>query len=533
MINQDQKKLSAYADIRRVSNQYVQKFLRTGEFDWQLADGIKANGYSGGADGCFYVNYKKNHQNYNKNDQFKLHVAINDLNNINGNMDENLEKGYNIADRVLRENLVSIYKVELPGLSLDRSNRPGDNLLDKAGRLMCQARKQITIYSEADKERLALKDWMRLLDEMTLTFIDQEVEPKPRLMGEHDVCVKGSMYITYRSESLIREYGGRYYLIKQGIKKDPLHELRLSDCFYLRLLEELKRDAVLTADSIMHIVEESLQKGWVTADGLNRVIAHIQSNKWFGKRHPLDQQLLIGTLQSAQKDLKINKNDEASAIAEYEVYTGFSQAAAEYNQLITDVCEKIKLLGYKELGDLQEQRASSELIWWLSYNKLWEEEISKKLSCDLIELRNQPLPAGVFLVKHDAAKIAALTSPLAIKNYIAEAASVNDLLQYDAATIERMHLHIEAAISICEKIHNKNDLIREAGQLLAAGQVVIMTYLSRKNKLLEVFNFDKTQLITWLNEYQILDLHKQQIIVNFESEQNRLAEEIEAQSFGF
>lgn len=144
------------------------------------------------------------------------------------------------------------------------------------------------------------------------------------------------------------------------------------------------------------------------------------------------------------------------------------------------------------------------------------------------------MPPGVFLVKHDVAKIAALTSPQAIDNYITGAININDLLQYDAKTIEYMQLekHTEIAIKIGEKIHNKNDLIREAGHLSAVDQVIIMTYLSSKNRLLEVFNFDKTQLVNWLNEHQILNLSKQEIIINFEGAQYELAEEIEAQSFG-
>lgn len=40
---------------------------------------------------------------------------INDLDNKIGSMSLNLAKGYDIADRILRQNRVLYYKVELPG----------------------------------------------------------------------------------------------------------------------------------------------------------------------------------------------------------------------------------------------------------------------------------------------------------------------------------------------------------------------------------------------------------------------------------
>lgn len=52
-------------------------------------------------------------------------------------MDENLAKGYDIVDHVLHENLVSLCKVELPGLKLDEVDE-----------IPCQTRKLITDVCE-------------------------------------------------------------------------------------------------------------------------------------------------------------------------------------------------------------------------------------------------------------------------------------------------------------------------------------------------------------------------------------------------
>lgn len=388
-----------------------------------LQTAIKAGEYSGALMESFYdISINEKPELKKPLNNFKMHIAINDV--YNEFKDPNLERGYNITDQILRNNRVFHYKVVCPGIKIDQHP---DQLY--------QARKQVTVYSGEEGCNRSLAEWERVMDEITLAFIDQGIEPKPELIGEQDVRVKGSKYITYRCDKkydvilelrrikgneneLERGFGCPYKDIEKSV--DPLQGMRLSDTTYKKILDVVNKVAVShiskTAEfgiivAIGNIIRESVKQDGIREANIKRMYEHVVNNTHID----LDKRKIIVRALLMQVPIKENasNDDISSQISNYETYTSYSKAAAEYNQLILDVCEKIK-----ENGKLpywlsnEDKKLYSVALQWQEMNSQWESRHKKFIN-------SQP------------DKVAVLTSNDAIKAYKDRMTTIANLVKHD------------------------------------------------------------------------------------------------------
>lgn len=341
--------------------------------------------------------------------QFKLHIAINDTQNLPGKMDPNLELGYNIADQILRQYHVWSYKVVLPGIILEKGSRHQEKGHPS------QARKQMTIYSGDEGDERKPVAWEEVMDEIALTFVEKNIEPKPKYDGEQDVCVPGSSYITYRSENIDRGLGQPY---KKPNERNPLESLRLSDIFYKELLSIINNEKQITEKLIIDLVSRS----GIKSSNLDRVIKHLRNyeNPNNAKFQPLD---IITILQKIKinLDMAVTAKQQVTDINAYERFTSYSKAAATYNQLVLDVYEKI--LTSNNINPEQNTVKGKEIEiaeQWRNINAQWEQEVCRATNCKVFEpseLNRAAAAANIFLVPHQCDKIAALTSTYAMNIY--------------------------------------------------------------------------------------------------------------------
>lgn len=385
-----------------------------------LQTAVSMGGYSGLLIDAFYEITLDGRPKLKRSpNNFKLHIAIDDTHN-KIIMDSNLERGYNIVDQILRNNRVFHYKVVRPGVTMDQDSSK-----------LYQARKQITVYSGEEGSDRSLAEWERVMDEIVLTLADHEVEPRPELIGEQDVRVKGSKYITYRcdnkysskpenntelklkytagnNDELERGFGCPYKDAKEPI--DPLQGMRLSDILYKKLFAAAYAGQI-SITSIIKIIEESVKQDGLRAANIDRVYEHMYRN---GNLN-IDlakKQIIIKALIMVQVK-KDTTDDISNLISDYEVYTSYSKAAAEYNQLILDVCEKIK-----ENGKLpywlngQDYRQYLIAVQWQKVNSQWEVEHKK-------------------LINSQPDKVAALTHDTAIEAYKENRAFISSLARCD------------------------------------------------------------------------------------------------------
>lgn len=259
---------------------------------------------------CETINNKLRFIPEAQRNKFKLHIAIGDTMNIHEHISQNLMRGYEIADQILRRNQILCYKVVLPGIILEQEDP-------------LQARKQMTIYTGLEGDTRSFEVWEEVMDEIVLTFVDNKVAPKPALPGEQDVSVKGSAYITYRSESIGHGIGMPY---KEQNESDPLQQICLSDIFYAALLDKINNDVLLTKDTITNLVKTSVKKDGITSAHIARVIAHLKAATTQSILSNIN--LAIEVLCTEQEIIK----NSARKINSYEVQTSYSEAAANFNR---------------------------------------------------------------------------------------------------------------------------------------------------------------------------------------------------------
>lgn len=254
--------------------------------------------------------------------KFKLHIAIGDTVEIHERVSQNLARGYEIADQILRRNQVLCYKVVLPGITLEQEDP-------------LQARKQMTVYTGLESDMRSFEAWEEIMDEIALTFVDNKIAPKPTLLGEQDVSIKGSVYMTYRSESVGHGIGMPY---KEQNEVDPLQQVCLSDIFYAALLDKINNEVLLTKDMVTSLVKVSVKRDGMTSVHIARVIAHL---KVITTQSILNNvSLAIGVLRAEQEIIEHN----VRKINLYEVQTSYSESAANFNRnlLMKKPQEKLK-----------------------------------------------------------------------------------------------------------------------------------------------------------------------------------------------
>lgn len=429
---------------------------------------VNMGGYSGLLIDAFYeITLDGRLKSKKSPNNFKMHVAIDDTHNRIA-IDSNLERGYNIVDQILRKNRVFHYKVVRPGVKMDQD-------LSR----LCQARKQITIFSGEEGPNRSLAEWEQIMDEIVLTLVDQEVEPKPELIGEQDVRVKGSRYITYRcdnkysgkpenndepklknTDELERGFGCPYKDVKEPV--DPLQRMRLSDILYKKLFAAAHTGQI-SITSIIKIIEESIKQDGLRAANIDRVYEHMYKN---GNLN-IDlakKQIIIKALIMVQVK-KDTTDDISNLISDYEVYTSYSKAAAEYNQLILDVCEKIK-----ENGKLPQWLSNKDrvqyliAVQWQKVNSQWEAEHKK-------------------LINSQPDKITALTHDTAIEACKEGRAVISSLARCD---------DIPNQIELLSLAHHANRFVFKArGETLSdASAIQSMEYSGNTETQVPILNFD-------------------------------------------
>lgn len=271
---------------------------------------------------CETINNKLKFVPEAQGNKFKLHIAIGDMVDIHERVSKNLARGYEIVDQILRRNQVLCYKVVLPGITLEQEDP-------------LQARKQMTVYTGLESDMRSFEAWEEIMDEIVLTFIDNKIAPKPGLLGEQDVSIKGSVYITYRSESVGHGIGMPY---KEQNEVDPLQQVCLSDIFYAALLDKINNEALLTKDIVTSLVKVSVKRDGITSIHIARVIAHL---KVIATQSILNNvSLAIGVLRAEQEIIEHN----VRKINLHEVQTSYSEAAANFNRnlLMKKPQEKLK-----------------------------------------------------------------------------------------------------------------------------------------------------------------------------------------------
>lgn len=414
----------SYAKIYDKTREHVRKLLAEKSVGINFNDVAKVGNYAGLADRAFYdTSYTCDVARPDVVDNskyFKLHIAINDSDNTIDKMSLNLAKGYDIADRILRQNRVLHYKVELPGV-----------LLEKLAGGIYQARKQITIYTGEEHGNRKLKEWEDIIDEMVLSFVEQEVQPKPELIGEQDVCVKGSSFITYRCDRIYDKEIGRGFgcIYKDDTTIDPIADMQLSDVFYKKLVDTTKMQDI-NEEVIINIVKDSAEHDGLKNTNLERVIRHIKLHK--NPKYGDKWQLILCALERAQCNCVIDnaKNDISGKIRLYETQTSYSKAAAEYNQLILNVQNQINKAGIKPLpdfcyGETERNRTLNVAKDWLQANNQWNKEHQND---------------DAFHIDRDIGindgRVMVLASASAVAAYEANLCTVSDLAGLDIAKIE-------------------------------------------------------------------------------------------------
>lgn len=439
----------SYAKIKQKTQNYLENRLKKkqNKFDfnneaenkrWHLdlnkSRDIGLGGYSSEADQYpWYATSLTDDQLAAKETNcFKFHIAIDDAENGDGNMDPNLERGYDIADQILRQHHVRQYKVILPGVKLD------DSPLNAT-----QARKQMTIYSGVEGENRTTEQWEAMMDEIVLSFVDNNVKPKPELAGEQDVRVKGSSYLTYRNDDndhIPREFGYPYKPLDD--LTDPYQGIRLSDIFYKELLEASKIE--ITATLIKELMEKNIAQNEIKNSNIERIIRHVKNNKNITQDK---QKIIVDVLeqQIQQKNIPLKDNYRASSsdISSYEVQTSYSKAAADYNQLVLLVCEAIKVNGAlpQWWGSLTpSSRLLLQALTWQKIDQEWQKRKRQELGLNPDEdfTAAMILPPSLNVVQLDCDKLKALTSAEAIKTYATEKVTVADLIGLEIAKIKAL-----------------------------------------------------------------------------------------------
>lgn len=315
-----------------------------------------------------------------KKNGFKFHIAINDPDNDHGIMDQNLERGYNIADEILRHNNVVKYKVVVPGVKLEEIAPD-------------QARKQMTIYSGEETGR-SPEEWELIMDEAVMSFIDNGIEPKPEFEGEQDVCVKGSAYITYRNDDDNKLERGRGLPYKHSYDLDPYQDLCLSDIIYKKIIDKIKDwkpGAIEIAEAIEKLVEASIEQGETRSNNIIRIFEHMKRNENFLKLSQVDQKNIRLVMMS------MSLNRKKYIMYNIEALTSYSAASIKYNQ-------KMLAKHRSEYGQNDDENLDGSIYLWKCRMNEQREKVQIELASTIEEMSTKNITSIAFKILENKIK---------------------------------------------------------------------------------------------------------------------------------
>jgi len=135
---------------------------------------------------------------------YKLHIAIDD------SIDGNMERGWNIVKDILIDHGIHASKVAMPGMGFANNSEYRE-----------QQGKQITVYACYNPDA----QWNDICQEITIALADNNVTPANFSTGNGEQVIRGSNYISYRSDLNDRRQGYGPYRTPTKEEKSALNKI--------------------------------------------------------------------------------------------------------------------------------------------------------------------------------------------------------------------------------------------------------------------------------------------------------------------
>jgi len=186
--------------------------------------------------------------------------------------------------------------------------------------------------------------------------------------------------------------------------------------------------------TIKELTAQSMEQDGIKNVNITRVMQHIQGNDSIS--HDKQQTILAALQQVQQENFAQNDSyyDTSNDISAYEAETSYSQAAAEYNQLVMDIYNTIEVNGEKPQW-WEEYPACTLLLEtgkWKEADKKWMANLGQ--DPEQVE-KTILLPK---ILRPDQDRFEALTSPNAIAAYETRNATIVDLIGLEVAKIRAL-----------------------------------------------------------------------------------------------